>query len=734
VVAVVAALILAAAVVISLGRYLPQTPLGAQTTTGFQPVTTSIGVLSIGAACWVAAWTLVISGLFLARWEIRLAGVVLLAIGAAGERHEMGGDLSLFAGAAGVAAIAGILAFGLLTVGTDWWANQHKPLRTTPSRALPSIAGALAGVLVLVAYLGHASRVGGIGSASHWTVSALELLNTTAVLILPMLLIAGSDVADFSCELAEAICRSFRNLRFAAALTAGIAITALTMILLLVGPQLLLAALVTVPVLGIAILMAAQSRPLGRWKNPLPALALAGVLLWLIPAGQVALGLIGTPRSALSLPMNAVWKHKRAPIFSFRYPSTCPRPTDVKRPVGIAVVYIFSCQPMPGFTPSQSPTFSYTLISFPGGPPGACATAEGVMARNGILDAQYAPRRNDGKWRVCRFTHLHNLDIAWTWTVGRQTWLLTGQVADNEAVYQTLAPTLRQIRDSLRLSGAPGPIPPARPILKAVSGSVSIPARTVIFGLVVAVVAGLTLLLRHRRREDQVNLALLYLTCTGAWIALARVGANAVGAKPTGIALFNREVAFLAVLAALATLSYLLTVVIQFWKHSRQDKNTEQSLQLPRRLGYLIVLNVTLFLIWGTTNLYGTASHAGASRPILLGLILMLAMAWELAFSGPMLNPGDSDSPMPHRARVILYAGYLLLTTAAFLQLGTLHAIPSGADVGIFDPESIVQVGIVAFGVPLAITVFLAGWFSVPDDKGQLQSCQIPSATPVRDH
>ena len=62
------------------------------------------------------------------------------------------------------------------------------------------------------------------------------------------------------------------------------------------------------------------------------------------------------------------------------------------------------------------------------------------MARNGILDAQYAPGRNDGKWRVCRFTHLHNLDIAWTWTVGGQTWLLLGQVADNEAVYQTLAP------------------------------------------------------------------------------------------------------------------------------------------------------------------------------------------------------------------------------------------------------------------------------------------------------
>ena len=219
-VAVAPALILAAAVVLSLGRYLPQTPLGAHTATGFQPVTTSIGVLSIGAACWVAAWTLVISGLFRARWEIRLAGVVLLAIGAAGEWDEMAETCHCSLAPPGW-PIAGILAFGLLTVGTDWWANQQKQLTLSWSGTAVNSWSPRRGAC-FGRYLGHTSRVGGVGSASHWTVSAVERLNTMAVLILPMLLIAGSDVADSSGELAEAICRSFRNLRFAAALTAGL--------------------------------------------------------------------------------------------------------------------------------------------------------------------------------------------------------------------------------------------------------------------------------------------------------------------------------------------------------------------------------------------------------------------------------------------------------------------------------------------------------------------------------
>ena len=71
---------------------------------------------------------------------------------------------------------------------------------------------------------------------------------------------------------------------------------------------------------------------------------------------------------------------------------------------------------------------------------------------------------------------------------------------------------------------------------------------------------------------------------------------------------------------------------------------------------------------------------------------------------------------MPYRARVIAYSGYLTLTAAAVLQLGTLHS-STAAPVGLFESETLVQAGIIEFGVPLAITIFLVSWFSALADN-----------------
>ena len=109
-----------------------------------------------------------------------------------------------------------------------------------------------------------------------------------------------------------------------------------------------------------------------------------------------------------------------------------------------------------------------------------------------------------------------------------------------------------------------------------------------------------------------------------------------------------------------------------------------------------------------------------------------MALLWELAFSGPTLNParpGGSDehgpdskaaeqaayeraaaSPLPPRARILIYSGYLLLTASAVLQIGTLRSPVTGAPLQAFDSETIVQVGVAELGVPLAITLFLLSW------------------------
>ena len=108
-----------AAGIIGWGNVFPGAQFIAPTAQGAQPVRASTGALAASAACSVIAWTLLIGGLLLTRWQLRLAGLALLAAGAFAERHEMGADLSLFSGAAGLTAIAGILVLGLLTVTAD---------------------------------------------------------------------------------------------------------------------------------------------------------------------------------------------------------------------------------------------------------------------------------------------------------------------------------------------------------------------------------------------------------------------------------------------------------------------------------------------------------------------------------------------------------------------------------------------------------------------------------------
>jgi hypothetical protein len=706
-----ALLVVVAGALIGVGQSLPQTPLGAQTGQGFQAVTASSAVVFFGVVCTVMAWTLVISGLFLTRSHLRLAGLAVLAAAAAAERHTMG-DLSLFTGVPGHVAIGGILVLGLITIAADWRIDHGRRSLDFRSGYLAASTAAVIGLLVVLAYAGQAARLGGIGSAAARTQWVLELLNVTVVLILPMLLIAGADAADIGGGLADGIGWSLKHWRLAGWLEGSLAVAILAVTSLYLGPRGLVPALLAVPVLGIVVMIAARSRPFPKWTKPLPAMALASVLFWFLAAGQVAFGLVRTPNPALPLPLNATWMHERQPVFSLRYPGTCGRPRDVPRPAGIASAYIANCQPVPGYTVRQAPTFTYLIFSFPGGLPGPCATARAVMARNGIF-ARFIPAAAEGKWRTCSFIHARNLDTAWTWSTRGQSWLLISQIADNTTVDQLLMPTMRQMRDSLRQSDTPGP-PPTTPYLIGMGPTTkSAAVRAATAWIAIAAAAGLILLLRRHRSRNQVDLALLFLICSGAWIGLTRLGATIARAHVTGSGLFNREAGGLAAIAAAGTLGYLTAAALRGRRDSqREDHRTT----LSRRLRVLLVLDVTLVLVWASGSLYGAASQASSGQPAVLGLVLIAALLWELGWSGPMLNRGDPTSAIPHRARVLAYVGYLLMTTAAVLQLGTLHLAYNRAPVGIFESEDFVQAGIVEFGVPFAITVFLVTWMRAPAD------------------
>lgn len=635
------------------------------------------------------------------------------------------GGLSLFTSVHGLWAIAGIVVLGLLTLAADWRIHLGKRAPDFRSRSLAPVAAAVIGLLVVVAYLGQATRLGSISSAAQRSVWVLELLNITVVLIVPMLLIAGADLADFGGAFASGVSWSLRRYRrLPVPLTAGLAAAILTVTLLYLGPQVLVPALAAVPVVCIIAVAAARSRPFHGWTKPLPALVLAGILFWLLLAGQVTSGLVRTPRPVLSVSLTAVFMDPGPPVFSFRAPAACGRSQGFRASAGSAGAGagVSSCRSLP--------FFFFEIWTSPGLLDGPCALPRTVLRREGFPRMRYLPASRDGKWRTCAVNEIgdHRRGAAWTRSAAGRTWMALGLTDDQAEAYGALAPLLRQMRDSLRQSATPGPLPAPPRITGAARAVASADARAAILWITVAAVAGLSLALR--RRSDQANLALLYLTCTGAWVGLTRIGAAAAGTSTTEGAVFNRQAGGLAALAAVSTLSYLAIQAIRSRTHRRLGERASYRPPFPDRLDALLALDITLLLVWAAARLYGAASQAGSTRPVVLGIVLVLALLWELGFSGPMLNPGDDTSAMPHRARVIAYSGYLMLATAAVLQLGTLRS-STGAPVGNFESETLVQAGVIEFGVPLAITVFLVTWLSQkPADKRPRRAHQGTPAGP----
>jgi hypothetical protein len=705
-------LITVAAVIIGAGRHLPGTTLLVGAAPGGR-VSISVYALVIGVACAVAAWILVLAGLFFADWRVRLPGLVLVGLGAAAERHMLGRRLSFFGAAPGLAALAAVLTLGVLTIAAEVWPRRGKTLRldTRSPRWTRLVLVAIV-VAVLVVYADQAIRLGGLASLGQGSVSVLELLYVTVILVIPMLLLAGADVSDFGGAIAGGVSASLTTLRVAVPLVAAAA-AELAVALHSLGMRVFVNVALAAALFGVLAATAAATRPYRGWKKPLPALMATAIVFMLVLGLQVATGLQKVPlRSALTVsPPDAVYVHKGQPTFGIRYPRACGSPVDYSQPAFANVSWI-GCQPIPGLTASQSYTFSFATLSFAAGSADACATLRAVFVASNVLNVRYLRESDDEGWRACAFTGTGNRGIAWVRPTGRRIWLLFGQTADAAATFNFVEPLLRAMRDSWRPATAPGPV-----VNTSEGGSQNLQselshfaARTGLIWLAFTISAALALIL-GRRRADEVKPALMYVVATGAWVALTFLGRSAA-VQTAGHHLLSLQIAGVQALAGLATFGYMIVVALRRWHAVRRNdrENIQRTSEISRRLGSLFVLNCSLLLTWAAGILYGTASRVGSTLAIAQGIVVIAALLWELIFSGELLNCGKPASALPRRARLLLYLGYLLLTTSAVLQLSTLRSPATGARVEVFDAETIVQVGIIELGVPLAITVFLINW------------------------
>ena len=297
-----------------------------------------------------------------------------------------GPRLSFFGAAPGLAALAGVLMLGALTIAAEVWPRRGKALRmSTRSPPWTRLILVAIVVVVLVVYADQAIRLGGLASLGQGSVYVLELLYITVILIIPMLLLAGADVSDFGGAIAGGVSANLTTPRIAVPLVAAAA-AELAVAFHSLGMRVFVNVALAAVLFGVLAATAAATRPYRRWKKPLPALMATAIVFMLVLGLQVATGLQKVPpQSALTVsPPDAVYVHKGQPTFSIRYPRACGSPVDYSQPAFTNLSWI-GCQPIPGLTARQSYTFSFATLSFAAGSTDACATLRKVFVASNVL-------------------------------------------------------------------------------------------------------------------------------------------------------------------------------------------------------------------------------------------------------------------------------------------------------------------------------------------------------------
>ena len=105
--------------------------------------------------------------------------------------------------------------------------------------------------------------------------------------------------------------------------------------------------------------------------------------------------------------------------------------------------------------------------------------------------------------------------------------------------------------------------------------------------------------------------------------------------------------------------------------------------------------------------LYVYAVHGDDSQ-IIRGVIILIALSWELMTSGTSLNPSREKNPFPRSSRVFIFVGYLLLVAACVFVFSR-QKLATGSDIGSFDTEEIVANALATLGCGLILSRLVAG-------------------------
>ena len=131
--------------------------------------------------------------------------------------------------------------------------------------------------------------------------------------------------------------------------------------------------------------------------------------------------------------------------------------------------------------------------------------------------------------------------------------------------------------------------------------------------------------------------------------------------------------------------------------------------RLMTPIALLVTLTVSLQILVWIDSLFGKTTDTTGRVALFAAVVLVVALLWELAASGEGVTNLHSKW-FPRDARVMLFAGYILLVSSAVLFYSSLHDAKSQTLLeSQFDSEAFVRSGIFFLGVPLVITLCLIG-------------------------
>ena len=643
-----------------------------------------IPIFSLVIVFSAVAWTYLLAGAIRAHIAIRVIGLVLFT----GAFALLGWLPLSNALAAGLpAALLVPIAAGIL-IGTWWIAliSWH-PARANPGQL--SIARfALLLALILALYLDCWLAARSIGNSIGFGLGITNQLFFIQFLLVPVLILTGADLAEWSQATAEALFHATHKLRLrVVAVLACISIAAIVAYAVSqLGPETL-----TQVALGTMALVAIAAIGFGarvhRWTDefhvPTRALVTVAILFYVFLSIATIVPLLAALQARPAPgPVGltfVTFSHSSQPVFAITRPSLWETKLLLETPDTYAVAFT-------GGT-SGNPASAF-VFAFEGTKSNVLTT---LYPQNMVVGYE----RLSDSWIERQFTlSPPNAEpmggLAWQRFDHGWTWLVFGLTRPN--VIESYRPVFDKMRQDWRNQAHGAQSQP-----ESASGNQTVGVAALFW--IPVVLLGIASLYVTRNRTGVPRITALFVTVAAAILVLKALGflTALLPAAIGRLTVPSLRLAGVQVVVAIVSVGY---IGFLFARHHLDARKR-------RLIGSLVALNLGLFIVTLLSSLYGLALDAEGRFSVAQALVILFALGWEFVMSGGSLS-GQDGTWFPRHARLLLFFGYILLVASEILYFSSLRIQATGTRTPAwFESDRWPQGGLVVVGVPLLLTVFL---------------------------